>query len=208
MVNTHELSYTYPGSNPMRFPDLTLERNSSLLVLGNSGTGKTTFLHLLAGLLVPQGGSVKIGDTNLVELSSKQRDRFRGRHIGIVFQTSYFLKALSVAENLQLAMRLARKKPSSEKIESLLAFLNIADKAHKKPYELSIGEQQRASIARAVINQPDLLLADEPTSALDDENALRVAQLLQKTALENNSALIVVTHDNRLKEIFQNRIEI
>jgi len=208
LISTQNLSYAYPGGAQMHFPDLQLKQDSSLLVLGNSGKGKTTFLHLLGGLLVPDSGSVNIHETDLTRLSSKSRDRFRGRHIGIVFQRSYFLKALTVEENLKLAMQLAGLKPSPEKIRKVLAFLNIEHKSSQKPQNLSIGEQQRASIARAVVHRPALLLADEPTSALDDENALRVAELLQSTAQENNSTLVIVTHDNRLKSIFQNRIEL
>ncbi|MGB0177583.1 MAG: ABC transporter ATP-binding protein, partial [Owenweeksia sp.] len=173
MISTQNVSYAYPGSETLHFPDLQLKQDESLLVLGRSGKGKTTFLHLLGGLLVPHSGSVNVDDTNLALLSSKRRDRFRGKHIGIVFQQSYFLKALTVEENLALAMHLAGLKPSPEKILETLSFLNIADKASKKPQELSVGEQQRASIARAVVHKPTLLLADEPTSALDDENAMR-----------------------------------
>ncbi len=208
MISTQNVSYAYPGSETLHFPDLQLKQDDSLLVLGRSGKGKTTFLHLLGGLLIPQSGSIRINDTKIEQLSAKKRDRFRGAHIGIVFQQSYFLKALSVEENLKLAMQLAGLKPAPDKIRATLSFLNIADKASKKPQELSVGEQQRASIARAAIHKPSLLLADEPTSALDDENALRVAELLYETARENKASLIIVTHDKRLKNIFKNCIEL
>lgn len=208
MISTQNVSYAYPGSETLHFPDLQLKQDDSLLVLGRSGKGKTTFLHLLGGLLIPQSGSMRINDTKIEQLSAKKRDRFRGAHIGIVFQQSYFLKALSIEENLKLAMQLAGLKPDPDKIRATLSFLNIADKASKKPQELSVGEQQRASIARAAIHKPSLLLADEPTSALDDENALRVAQLLYETARENKASLIIVTHDKRLKNIFKNCIEL
>ena len=208
MISTQNLSYSYSNASPLRFPDINLENKDNLLVLGNSGRGKTTFLHLLAGLLLPSKGEIIVDNTNIVKLSNRKLDRFRGTHIGLIFQKPYFVKALTVKENLLITQKLAGEKADEEKIESILNQLNILNKALKLPAELSVGEQQRASIARAIINKPSVILADEPTSALDDENAAIVSGLLKKHAETNDANLIVVTHDNRLKSGFQNILQL
>jgi putative ABC transport system ATP-binding protein len=187
---------------------MKMEENESLLVLGQSGKGKTTFLHLIAGLLQADKGDVLIGNTNITELTPKALDRFRGQNIGVIFQKPYFVKALTIKENLLLAQKLGGTKMEPKRIPEILERLNIGDKLHRHPSELSVGEQQRASIARAIINGPLLLLADEPTSALDDDNAAIVADLLESSAMENNSSLIIVTHDNRLKAKFSKSIQL
>jgi putative ABC transport system ATP-binding protein len=133
-------------------------------------------------------------------------DRFRGQNIGLVFQSSHFISALTVGENIAIAQSLAGNKVDNKKIKTLLSRLNIGQKIDKKTYNLSQGEQQRVAIARAIINDPKVILADEPTSALDDVNTEEVLQLLMHQAKEVNSTLIIVTHDNRLKERFNKRI--
>ena len=142
------------------------------------------------------------------ELSAGQLDRFRGRNIGIVFQQSHFVRSLTLEENLGLAQRLAGLPVNHSRISSILAQLNLAHKLRVKPDALSIGEQQRAAIARAVLNQPALILADEPTSALDDANTEQVIQLLQEQAASVNATLLIVTHDNRLKTRFEQQIQL
>ncbi|MGB1319139.1 MAG: ABC transporter ATP-binding protein, partial [Flavobacteriales bacterium] len=191
---------------PFNFPNLNVESNEVLLVLGQSGKGKTTLLHLLAGLMSPNSGSIKIGETEFQSLSGSSKDRFRGENIGIVFQQSQFVKSISVLSNLKLARSLAGLKENTSLAESLLSELGIEARMHAKPSELSIGERQRASIARALVTEPKVVLADEPTSALDDENCEIVANLLQQTVTSRGAALIIVTHDQRLKNKFQNAI--
>ena len=126
-------------------------------------------MHLLAGLLKSNSGSIKLFDKELSQLSSHKLDKFRKNNIGIVFQRPHFVNSLTVKENLQLAQYIAKKKDNN-RIENILKNLNIFDKSNKKTNQLSQGEKQRASIALAIVNSPKLILADEPTSSLDDNN--------------------------------------
>lgn len=207
-VKVSNLSFQYNPKTTFRFPDMDLAKGSHQLILGQSGKGKTTFLHLLAGILPPSSGKIIIGEQDITNLKSRKLDHFRGRSIGLIFQRSYFVKSLSVKDNLLLAQKLAGKPQDLNRITEVLTHMHMEGKLQKMPSNLSIGEQQRISIARAVINSPELILADEPTSALDDENAKRVAQLLEETASECKANLIVVTHDQRLKDYFKNVIEL
>jgi putative ABC transport system ATP-binding protein len=177
-----------------------------LLILGESGRGKTTLLHLLAGLLKPTGGSVIIGSTDTSSLSNAQLDKFRGKNVGIIFQTAHFVDSLSVEDNLIMPQFLTGNKIDRTKAKEILTRLNLGDKAYSKPASLSVGEAQRVAIARAVINNPQLILADEPTSALDDKNAEEVIRLLDEQASATGAALVIVTHDKRLKDRFSNQI--
>lgn len=206
MLTTKQLQFSYTRNQVMNFPDFNLQKGEHWLLLGQSGSGKTTLLHLLGGLLSPSSGSIQIGSTELGQLRASALDQFRGKNIGIVFQKSHFVRALSIGENLALAQQLAGLKPNRERIIELLERLNIGDKLRLKPDRLSIGEQQRAAIARALINQAPIILADEPTSALDDHNATEVINLLEEQAKAQGSTLLVVTHDKRLKDRFPNQI--
>jgi ABC-type lipoprotein export system ATPase subunit len=162
----------------------------------------------LGGLLSPQSGSIKVGETEMSRLKGSSLDKFRGQNIGIIFQTAHFLTALTVQENLILAQQLSGEKIDKPLIINVLQKLNLEHKLKSKTSELSVGEQQRVAIARALVNSPALILADEPTSALDDKNTDEVIQLLEKTASEANATLIIVTHDNRLKDYFKNQIQL
>lgn len=201
-----DLSFTFAGGKPMHFPDFKCLKGGDLLILGQSGTGKTTLLHLLAGLRKPSKGSINLAGQELSNLSGSRLDKFRGTHVGIVFQTPHFVKSLTVWENLMLPAYFSGTKPDKQRATDLLTRLGIEHKKNANPGTLSIGEQQRLGIARALIHRPAVVFADEPTSALDDANTLAVVQLLKETASESNSALVIVTHDNRLKTHFQNII--
>lgn len=206
MISTKNLRFSYTKDQEFIFPDLYCEAGSTLLITGDSGKGKTTYLHLLAGLLQPKSGEIIIDKTDLVSLSEKKTDRYRGKNIGVVFQKSYFIAALTVLENLQMASWLATGKKHTKRAKKLLEQLGIENQASKLPAQLSIGQQQRVSIARALMNEPKVLLADEPTSSLDDKNAANVIELLTFLSKEYKAALLIVTHDNRIKEKFINKI--
>ncbi|MEM8586172.1 MAG: ATP-binding cassette domain-containing protein [Bacteroidota bacterium] len=208
MLVTKDLSFTYPNGPSIRFPDLSCSSGSHLLVLGKSGSGKTTLLQLLAGLRRPSSGHIELSDTVIDQLSQAQMDRFRGQYLGLVYQQHHFVKALRVGENLALAQQLAGRKVDEAHIQNTLEQLDIGHKYDKRPHQLSVGEQQRLSIARAIINEPALILADEPTSALDDDNADRVLDLLRQRAEAVNAILIIVTHDQRLTSQIDQRIEL
>ncbi|KGE89519.1 MAG: ABC transporter ATP-binding protein [Phaeodactylibacter xiamenensis] len=208
MLKTENLGYAYAGSPPLRFPNIECAKGEHWLVLGESGSGKTTLLHLLGGLLSPKEGRIVLGDTEMNQLSRSALDQFRGQHIGIIFQTAHFVQSLSVGDNLALAQSLAGMKVNRERIRELLSRLGLEHKLRSKPSQLSVGEKQRASIARAIINQPAVILADEPTSALDDSNCKQVIELLEEQAQAVNATLLVVTHDARLKDHISHQISI
>lgn len=208
MLKTENLGYAYAGSPPLRFPNIDCAKGEHWLVLGESGSGKTTLLHLLGGLLSPKEGRIILGDTEMNQLSRSALDQFRGQHIGIIFQTAHFVQSLSVGDNLALAQSLAGMKVNRKRIRELLGRLGLEHKLRSKPSQLSVGEKQRASIARAIINQPAVILADEPTSALDDSNCKQVIELLEEQAQAVNATLLVVTHDARLKDHISHQISI
>lgn len=205
MLTSTNISFQYPGTH-FNFPDVHVGDKGHCLVLGKSGTGKTTFLHILAGLLTPKTGEISIDGQILRQLSSTRLDQFRGKKIGIVFQKSYFIQAISVLENLAWSQYLAGNTIDRRRILSLLERLGVDHHAHHRPARLSTGEQQRVSIARALINKPSVILADEPTSALDDQNAEEVIHLLEEQAELEHAALIIVTHDARIKSHFDQQI--
>ncbi len=208
MVATKALQFTYDKDNRFSFPDISLSEGENLLILGPSGIGKTTLLHLLGGLLRPENGSILIDETDLSLLSDKALDAFRGRHIGVVFQRPHFVSSLTVKENLLLAQYLSKTAQNTNELLSLLDHLAIKNKANQKAHRLSEGQKQRASIAMALVNNPKLLLADEPTSSLDDQNCERVIQLLKQQAETLKANLIVITHDHRLKSHFSKSIQL
>ena len=207
MIQTKKLNFKYNDQAAFSFPDISLGKNENLLIIGSSGIGKTTLLHLLAGLLQSDSGSINLYGQDISKLTQYELDRFRGQNIGIVFQKPHFVNSLTVKENLQLAQYLGNKV-NQGRIDDILSSLNILDKKNKNPKKLSQGEKQRACIAMAIVNSPKLILADEPTSSLDDENCDRVIKLLKKQASEFNAQLVVITHDNRLKKHFKKSIKL
>lgn len=207
MIKIRGIKFDYNNQVFFEFPDIEIKKRENLLIIGNSGIGKTTLLHLLAGLLQSKSGSIELFGKEISNLNSYQLDTFRGENIGIVFQRSHFVNSLTLKENLELAQFIANKKDNN-RINNILKSLGILDKSDKKTNQLSQGEKQRASIALAIVNSPKLILADEPTSSLDDENCDRVIKLLKKQASEFNAQLIVITHDNRLKKHFKKSIKL
>ncbi|MGB1074893.1 MAG: ABC transporter ATP-binding protein [Flavobacteriales bacterium] len=209
MIQTIDLTFRYgPEAPEMRFPDLGCAKGDRMLLLGTSGAGKTTLLHLLSGLLRPSGGEIHVDGTDIGQLSDRALDRFRGERIGVVFQRAHFVQSLTVMENLALPSFLTGKRPDVERAEAMLRDLGVGHKATCRPGDLSIGEQQRASIARALVHRPSVLLVDEPTSALDDRSTEAVVSLLEQQAAEVGATLLIVTHDSRLKNRYDRRVEL
>ncbi len=204
MIQTSNLMYQYPGSTSISFPDIKVEAGHALLICGESGCGKTTFLHLLAGLRKPTSGQVIIKGDSITDLSSSQMDQFRGQNIGVVYQRSHFIESLSIRDNLLVSPYASNKR----EVKAIANRLHIRDLLYRYPNQLSEGQKQRATIARAVMNEPKLLLADEPTSALDNKNCSYVIDLLLEEAIANDAALIIVTHDDRLRSEISDCIEL
>ncbi len=202
MISIQSVAHQYNGSSLMNFKDWEIKEGEQWLLLGESGSGKTTLLHILTGILEPKQGEVNINNTSIYTLSSKKLDQFRGRNIGIIFQKPHLIKSLTISENLALAQSFAQLPKNESRIIEVLESLGIADKKKAYPNELSQGQLQRVSIARAVINKPSLLIADEPTASLDDKNAAAVLNLLKQQSGLNQATLIVATHDKRVKDAF------
>jgi putative ABC transport system ATP-binding protein len=202
MLSLRSVSHHYNQNEMLDFRDWDIRRGEKWLLLGESGSGKTTLLHILTGIIKPSKGQVIINETNLFKLSSRELDRFRGRNIGLVFQQPHLIKSLTVEENLKLAQTFADLPEDKNRIQEVLKELGIEQKMKSYPSELSQGQLQRASIARAVLNKPALLIADEPTSSLDNKNANAVINLLLNLSELSNSTLVVSTHDDRIKGAF------
>lgn len=206
MISARGLQFSYQPSQVFKYPDIQCNVGETLLVQGASGCGKSTLLHLLAGLMKPSSGSVIVNGTDLCQLNNKKLDVFRGKEIGIITQRFHFIESVSVEDNIRAAGYFSGKPVDEAFLKAIILSLKINTLMDRKPLDLSIGEQQRVCIARAVVNRPSLLLADEPTSSLDDKNCQEVARILSSLAKESGAALIIVTHDERLKRIFPHQI--
>lgn len=207
MLKTNNLTFQYKkGEHIFSFPTIALDKRENVLILGKSGIGKTTLLHLLAGLLKPVSGKVIINNVNLASLNNNELDEFRGKNIGLVFQKKHAIPSLNVFENLQARLYFSKKNINNKEIEIVLKQLDLSNLKNNKVNELSEGQLQRLGIALSVIHNPQVILADEPTSSLDDKNCIAVIELLKNQAKLTNANLVVITHDHRIKSYFQNSI--
>jgi len=206
MFRLSNIQHRYGDDTVLDLPSLEAKQGEHHLILGQSGSGKTTLLHILAGLRKPSEGSVVVADQELGALKGHALDRFRGRHIGIVFQRMHLLATLSVEDNLLMAPYLADLPQRRDRIREVLATLDMGHKVDAYPHELSHGQRQRVAIARAVMNQPEVLLADEPTASLDDSRAEKVLDLLVDQARANGATLVVATHDRRIVDHFEHTL--
>jgi putative ABC transport system ATP-binding protein len=177
-----------------------------LALVGRSGSGKTTLLHVIAGITRPDSGQVMIDGTDVTRLPEAVRDRFRAERIGYVFQTFNLLAGFSALENVLLGMTFARGRSDRGRAIELLGRVGLADRARHKPHALSVGEQQRVAVARALANRPRLMLADEPTANVDSANQDNMIELLRATCAAEEVALVVVTHAPEVAEKFD-RVE-
>ncbi|PST83349.1 ABC transporter ATP-binding protein [Pedobacter yulinensis] len=204
MISIQGLTYRYKQGPTLQFADWHLKQQEQWLLLGASGSGKSTLINIMSGLLRPESGRVEISGTSLYGLSARELDRFRGRHIGIVFQRPHLVRSLRVAENLELAQSMAGLRSDRKRIDLLLGELGLSEKSDRYPDELSQGQLQRLSVARALVNKPLVLIADEPTSSLDDQNAESVIALLREQAAANEATLLIATHDKRVRDHLNN----
>ena len=180
--------------------DLALARGETVAVVGASGTGKSTLLHILAGLDTPQQGEITLCGANLSQAGDTRRTRLRNRHMGFVYQFHHLLPEFSAVENVAMPLLIRGDRPAKTlaAASELLAAVGLKERLNHRPAELSGGERQRAAIARALVNRPDCLLADEPTGNLDQENAAHAFALMKNLIGEQHGAMIIVTHDMNL----------
>jgi putative ABC transport system ATP-binding protein len=211
MLYLREIKKGFVGPDGQRLPVLDIAEfrvapGEQVAMVGRSGCGKTTLLHVIAGILRPDSGSVKVNGMDLCLMSEAECDRFRAQQIGYVFQTFNLLAAFSALENVLLGMRFAGGRCDSARARQLLERVGIGHRLNHKPAMLSVGEQQRVAVARALANRPKLLLADEPTANVDTGHQQQVFDLLRQTCGEERVALVFVTHSPELAAQFE-RVE-
>ncbi|MFT7004727.1 MAG: putative ABC transport system ATP-binding protein [Sulfurimonas sp.] len=211
IININSCNFKYPNSkdNIIHIDSLSIKSGEHIFLRGKSGIGKSTFLNLLTGVLEPQSGNIEVLGVDLTTLNARQKDRFRGDNFGIVFQQFNLLPYLSVEENLSLVSKFSKQKSQNiqdltKEIDAILEAVEIPNEMkYKKAMQLSVGEQQRVSLARALLGKPKIIIADEPTSALDKETKEKFMKLLFKQVEAQKSTLIFVSHDIELTPYFK-----
>jgi len=189
----------------INIPDFSLQENYRLAISGKSGSGKSTFLNLVSGIITADNGEIQFNNAKITSLSESKRDVFRSQNIGYIFQTFNLLQAFTALENVMLGMMFSGKNDRKH-AEALLNKTGLSKKLNHKPSELSVGEQQRVAIARAVANSPKLILADEPTANLDVKNGEIAIDLIKNICEENKISLMLVSHEADIINRFENKI--
>jgi putative ABC transport system ATP-binding protein len=207
MIELHSLEFHYDQSDfALQIEQLHLQDKEHVALIGPSGCGKTTLLNILAGVVLPDAGTVRVANQSVTQLSDARRRDFRIANLGLVFQNFELLDYLTVRDNILLPLRIGRGLSVTQELcqhaESLAARLDIADKLDRHPPQLSQGERQRVAVCRALLLQPSVILADEPTGNLDPANKFVVLDLLLDHARESGATLLTVTHDRELLDRF------
>ena len=211
VINCYQVRKSFPARDPdvavrWYLPELQVTRGETVMVTGPSGCGKTTLVNLLSGLLRPDAGSLTVEGVRVDQLSTAAADLFRGNHLGLIFQSFQLLRPLTVLDNLLLGARYGRRwrgAEARERAEALLEQVGLTNRRFYRAARLSIGEQQRVAVARALINEPPVVLADEPTASLDARNAEAVLDLLLGLCARHGATLLVVTHNLALAPHFR-----
>jgi putative ABC transport system ATP-binding protein len=213
-LELRQIEFAWPNQTKPLFviPELSLQQGQTLFIGGPSGSGKSSLLSLIAGIQLPRKGSCQVLGTSLKQLSSSERDRFRGEYLGLIFQQFNLLPFLTVEENIELPSKLfaSRLQKSTQlfgsvkrHIDTLCTALHLQPSLRRRQARLlSVGEQQRVAAARALLGCPALIVADEPTSALDEDNKLDFLNLLLSTASAQNTSVVTVSHDMRIASNF------
>lgn len=209
ILQVHQLkkSYRSPDGQVTSVVDVdsfSMAEGEQVALHGGSGSGKTTFLNMIAGILKADGGSIKIANAEMVGAGESTRDKVRARFLGYVFQTFNLLQGYTALENVELGMMFG-KGVDQQRAKALLDRMGLADRMHYKPRQLSVGQQQRVAVARALANHPKLVLADEPTGNLDRSRAFEALDLIREICRENGAALLLVSHDQEVLQKFDNR---
>ncbi len=207
VVSLEDVKFAYrsgAGSlEVLSIPAWKLEEGSRVAISGPSGCGKSTLLNIIAGLLVPDEGRVEVCGERLDRMGEAARDRFRAAHLGYIFQNFNLLQGFTALENVLLAMTFSGKDAGAAFAEELLEQVGLSARMHHYPARMSVGEQQRVAVARALANRPDLVLADEPTGSLDPKNSSEVIKLLRETTTDRGVSLIVVSHEEEVVNAFE-----
>lgn len=205
MIKIHAVTKTFHNGdytlNALDNVSFEVQKGEFVVVVGASGSGKTTFLHVIGGLETADSGYINVCGTELQTLDETERAEFRREHIGVIFQKYNLIPELSVFDNIILPSRLIGRKVEEEELTKIAGKLGIEDKLFQMPGVLSGGEQQRAAIARALYTRPSVILADEPTGALDSKNGQEVIRLMKALGEEYRQTIMVVTHDERIAKI-------
>lgn len=202
-------SYKEPDGTSLPILDIErfeLKEKEQVVLIGESGSGKSTLLNVISGITAPDSGKVIIAGTEISSMAEVVRDRFRAERIGFVFQTFNLLPAFSALENVLLGMSFSRKKPSRDRAKELLAMVGLEHRLNHHPKQMSVGEQQRVAVARALANQPKLLLADEPTANVDVANQDTILNLLREACSQHGISMLMVTHSQEVAKQFE-RVE-
>lgn len=200
VIKTYPDPETGSRKKVLDIPSFSLEQAEHVAVAGHSGGGKTTLLHCIAGIVAADSGNISISGTNIAGMSERKRDRFRADHIGYVYQTFNLIQGFTALENVMLGMLFSGRGVAREKAEALLVQMGLKDRLHYKPAQMSVGQQQRVSIARAVANDPDIILADEPTGNLDPQSSADALELLRTVA--KGKMLLLVSHEQDVLDSF------
>lgn len=209
LLENVQKSYAQPGAERLPIldvPRLEVAAGEQVVIRGRSGCGKTTLLNSIAGLTTVDAGSISIREVDLTKLPEAARDRFRARHLGYVFQTFNLLAGFTALENVLLGMTFTGQRPDRDRARGLLERVGLAHRTHHKPAAMSVGEQQRTAVARALANKPILLLADEPTANIDPAHQQQVIDLLREVCRDENVGMLLVTHSDEVSAQFD-RVE-
>lgn len=210
LIELRNIEFQYPNSHSktLDIPVFQIEKRERVFLYGPSGSGKSTLLEILAGVLVPQKGSLTILGEDLAKMSSHQRDQFRAGHLGYIFQSFNLIPYLNVEENIKLPLSLSSVRRSrlqstvDHEVQHLCSRLGISNLRDRPVTQLSVGQQQRVAVARALLGDPEIILADEPTSSLDHDHREKFIQLLFQVCEEKGTTVLFVSHDRTLEKMF------
>ena len=210
MITTKNITKSFGSLQVLKGIDLEIAKGEIVSIVGPSGAGKTTLLQIIGTLDRPDGGTLAVNGTDVTTLSRKQLSDFRNQHVGFVFQFHQLLPEFTALENIMIPAFIAGKshKEAKTRAEELLRFMNLSDRATHKPAELSGGEKQRVAVARALVNNPAVILADEPTGSLDSQNKQELHQLFFDLRQEFGQTFVIVTHDEELAQLTDRTIHL
>lgn len=210
MIQLQDITKSFGTLQVLRGINLQINRGEVVAIVGPSGAGKTTLLQIMGTLDKPDGGQVLIDNQDVFRLSGSKLSKFRNEHIGFVFQFHQLLPEFTALENIMIPAYIAgtSKKAAKQRAEELLAFMNLSDRAQHKPAQLSGGEKQRVAVARALINNPAVILADEPSGSLDTQNKQELHQLFFDLRQQYGQTFVIVTHDEQLATLTDRTIHL